>query len=250
MVGEHDPDLVRRESRNCSLSPPEPSGSRRWEHTAHAGNATLLQVPAAGVAGDVSAMTDKQAIRAMMREKRRSLGPAAQRDASDALLGQLVTLGMLAAACRVGMYMASDGEIDPSAAMRWCWRRDIGACVPILPEPPDRKLVFVSVNPSTRFAANRYGIREPANSPGKGVMPRELDVVLLPLVAFDGQGSRVGMGGGYYDATFRFVRDERPEAPVLVGVAHDFQKVDAVPFESWDVPLRWVITPRGVYNQG
>lgn len=194
-------------------------------------------------------MTDKRTIRAMMRERRRSLGPAAQQAASAGLLEQLVTLEALAAARRIGMYMASDGEIDPSAVMRWCWRRGIGAYVPVIPEPPGRELGFAPVTPSTRFAANRYRIREPAVPAGERIPPRELDMVLLPLVAFDGQGSRVGMGGGYYDATFRFVRDEQPESPVLVGVAHDFQQVDAVPFESWDVPLRWAVTPRGVYNQ-
>ena len=52
-----------------------------------------------------------------------------------------------------------------------------------------------------------------------------------------------GMGGGYYGTSFGFVRDERVESPVLIDDAHDFQKVDSVPSESWDMPLQWVVTP-------
>lgn len=183
-----------------------------------------------------------------MREKRQSLDITAQRIASEGLLQQLVSLGVFTAARRIGMYMASGGEIDPSPVMRWCWGRGIEVYVPIVPDPPDRMLAFASVTLSTRFAANRYLIDEPEVPSDKHIPPRALDVVLMPLVAFDELGNRIGMGGGFYDVSFGFVNDEQVKLPALIGIAHDFQKVDSIPFESWDVPLRWVVTPEGVYN--
>ena len=66
---------------------------------------------------------------------------------------------------------------------------------------------------------------------------------VLPLLAFDGRGNRLGTGGGWYDTTFSFLREQpRPARPLLVGVAYAFQQVDALPAESWDVPLDYVAT--------
>jgi len=69
---------------------------------------------------------------------------------------------------------------------------------------------------------------------------------LLPLVAFDQQGERLGMGGGYYDRTFEFLRRSGLNKPKLIGLAHDFQQVDAIPTEAWDVPLTAIVTNKGV----
>ena len=70
----------------------------------------------------------------------------------------------------------------------------------------------------------------------------ELDVILMPLVGFDNDGNRLGMGGGYYDRTLAYTR-HAIKKPVLIGVAHDLQRVDRLPYASWDIPLNAIVTP-------
>jgi 5-formyltetrahydrofolate cyclo-ligase len=71
--------------------------------------------------------------------------------------------------------------------------------------------------------------------------------VLLPLVAFDPQGGRLGMGGGYYDRTFAFLNGQKGgQKPKLIGLAHHFQQIPKLPIESWDVPLNAIVTDEQV----
>jgi 5-formyltetrahydrofolate cyclo-ligase len=81
------------------------------------------------------------------------------------------------------------------------------------------------------------------------VHSRVLDVILMPLVAFDGQGNRLGMGAGYYDRTLAFLRHRRHwRKPRIIGLAYEFQRMPALPAEPWDVPLDGIITEAGFYK--
>ena len=76
---------------------------------------------------------------------------------------------------------------------------------------------------------------------------RRLDLVLMPLVGFDSTGSRLGMGGGFYDRSFAFLRRRQKwRKPNLIGAAFDCQKVEQIDGQSWDVPLSGVMTESGV----
>ena len=101
----------------------------------------------------------------------------------------------------------------------------------------------------TALARNRFGILEPASRRrDRARKPCAIDVVLAPLVAFDSEGNRLGMGGGFYDRTLARLGHLRHwRTPRLVGVAYDFQKVDALPAQDWDVPLDAVVSEREVY---
>ena len=85
----------------------------------------------------------------------------------------------------------------------------------------------------------QWGIAEPL--PDKPVL--EPDVVLVPLLAFDATGYRLGYGGGFYDRTLARLRAIKPV--VAVGIAYDELKVDAVPHLDYDQRLDWVLTPSG-----
>ena len=78
--------------------------------------------------------------------------------------------------------------------------------------------------------------------------PEALDLVLAPLVVFDPQRNRIGMGGGYYDRSFEFRKQAQRDAPILIGVAHELQKVDQLIAEDWDVRLDMVVTDGGIYK--
>jgi 5-formyltetrahydrofolate cyclo-ligase len=91
---------------------------------------------------------------------------------------------------------------------------------------------------------NRYGIPEPV-APGELLEPFQLDLVLVPLLGFDRRGHRLGHGGGYYDRSFAFLNEQvRPTEPLLVGIAYDFQELEIVNEEPWDVALDFIATNR------
>ena len=183
----------------------------------------------------------------LIREKRRSLSDSQQVKAAEGLLKQLRAIPTFADAKTVGMYLVNDGEIDPAPTMNWCWDQQISTYVPVI-QKPEKFLKFAQVTAATEFTINSYGISEPAVKIDELVDVRHLDVVLIPLVAFDSRGSRIGMGGGFYDRTLQSVYEKEGPVPDLIGVAHDIQQVDAVEAEPWDIPLTRVVTDRVVHD--
>lgn len=93
---------------------------------------------------------------------------------------------------------------------------------------------------------NRFGIPEPDRN-AKRLPSRLLSVVLLPLVGFDSDGNRLGMGGGFYDRTFGYAIHSSARRPRLIGVAYECQRsADGLPRRPWDVPLDGVVTEAGL----
>ena len=182
-----------------------------------------------------------------MRARRNALGPARQDAASVGLLEQLLSLRSFQSARMVAMYLVNDGEIDPVRVMQWCWENAKIPTVPVV-QGGCGILVFAEVTPQTRFRENRFGIREPVVTQTRIVTRRQLDVVLLPLVAFDQSGNRLGMGGGFYDRTFEFLANTDVIRPELIGIAHEIQKVKQINVEPWDIPLTTVVTDQQVYS--
>ena len=115
-----------------------------------------------------------------------------------------------------------------------------------LPVLHGRCLLFAPWDPAATLAASRFGIPEPAVRLGSCLRGSQLDVVLTPLVAFDDEGHRLGMGGGFYDRTFSFSRARQLwRKPHIIGLAYAFQRVDALPARRWDVALHAAVTERG-----
>jgi 5-formyltetrahydrofolate cyclo-ligase len=141
----------------------------------------------------------------------------------------------------VAVYLAADGEVDLSGFFSEAQRRGIALYAPLL---IGDRLAFRSLEPGSPLTANRFGIPEPTT--GAAIDPRSLDLVLTPLVGFDRSGTRLGMGKGYYDRTFRFLRHRRNWLkPKLIGIGFDFQEVSTIATAPWDVPLWGVVTNDG-----
>ena len=95
---------------------------------------------------------------------------------------------------------------------------------------------------------NRFGILEPYVSQRVCLDPTRLDWIFVPLVAFDSLGHRLGMGGGYYDASLAVLRLRTHwHKPRLVGLAYEFQRIDHLAEDKWDVPLHGVLTNERFY---
>ncbi|GHC29202.1 5-formyltetrahydrofolate cyclo-ligase [Aidingimonas halophila] len=143
------------------------------------------------------------------------------------------------------MYLPNDGEIDPTPLIDWFHRRRVEVYLPVLRPLEHNCLWFVRYHRHTPMRRNRFGIHEPDTRYGAHRARRRpawvLDLILLPLVGFDAQGQRLGMGGGFYDRSLAFTRQRRPR-PTLIGVAHTCQEVEHLPAADWDVPLDAIVS--------
>jgi len=187
-------------------------------------------------------------LRKHLRRKRRSLSFEQQQQASEQLALNLLKHPDLHRARHIGIYLANDGEIDPHLYIDLARRKGIHFYLPILHPIYPGKLVFSPYFDGIRLSANRFGIPEPPFPRSRRRPAWALDAVLFPLVGFDENGGRLGMGGGFYDRTFAFSRIRPGMAPKLIGLAHDFQKVRELPIEPWDVPLHGVVTDKRRYR--
>jgi 5-formyltetrahydrofolate cyclo-ligase len=185
--------------------------------------------------------SDRRELRAALLDTRGRLTPTAVSRASVAVARRVVDLPELARATRIAAYRAVRGEIDCDPIVQWAWQS--GRRVYLPATQPPRTMTFARWRRDDAFVTSRFGIDEPLPT-ARRVSPRRLDVVLVPLVAFDHDGTRLGHGAGYYDAAFEFRRNPRRIRPVLVGLAHAFQEVDRIDRREWDVPLDIVVTER------
>lgn len=187
---------------------------------------------------------NKAALRAQLRRRRRALGDARQAQAAAELAMQLQRLPAFVRARRVAFYLANDGEIDPGPALANALERGAKCYAPVMGD--GKILRFAAVTRRSEFRAGRFGIAEPVADAADCIDAAGLDLALLPLVGFDRRGNRLGMGGGFYDATFAAAG--ATAAPLLVGLAHEMQRVDAIAADAWDMPLAAVVTERRVYD--
>ena len=188
---------------------------------------------------------ERNAVRRAMRERRRALGDDERRTLDRAVCAHVMSQPVFRAARRIGIYLAFDGEPDLERVIRAAARAHKRLFVPALER---REMHFVAFAPQARMTRNFFGISEPENA--ERVDVRKLDLVLTPLVAFDARGGRLGVGRGYFDRCFAFLR--RRSAwfkPKLLGVGYAFQEIPQFALQPWDVPLWGVVTERGLVRR-
>lgn len=182
-----------------------------------------------------------------MRQRRRSLSAYQQRQAAKALYNNVVTSRAFRFGKLVAFSLARDGEISPHLLLQEAQRRGKLCYLPVMSKFGHDKLAFRLIEKGKALHSNNsYGIPEPVY--GKACPPRALSLVLLPLVAFDARGNRLGMGKGYYDRTFSFLRFSGRHHPLLIGLAHECQRADSLDVASWDVPLHAIVTDKAWYR--
>ena len=185
----------------------------------------------------------KTELRKELRAKRRALSMEEQQNAARSVAQVIGSKLSIPKTRRVAVYLAQDGEIDLQPFIQHCWQLRIEVYLPILHRFKPT-LWFARYQADSELINNRFGIPEPLT--GDPIKTWQLDAVLLPLVGFDEQGSRLGMGGGFYDRTFAG-SVHWLKRPKLFGVAHECQKVAAIPLEAWDIPLQGIFTNNGHY---
>lgn len=179
-------------------------------------------------------------LRRYLRQTRRSLSAAARRQAGRQVAAQLRRHPTLQAAQHVGVYLDDFGEVPTRALILQLLAQGKAVYLPVI-RPFDQRLVFVPMGlqqyQQQRFYRHRFGMLEPRGQRGRSV--GQLDVLIMPLVAVDQRGIRLGMGGGFYDRTLAHA----PARPYRIGLAYPFQHVALLPARPWDQALDAVVTP-------
>ena len=179
------------------------------------------------------------------RQLRRAISTGQQQQHALRLCTNINTALRFLRPCRIAAYLATQGEISLSP---WLNQPSLHQLyLPMLYETTAPRLRFAPINADTRWHFNRFNIREPRANWGQTLDARELDIILMPLVAFDRSGRRLGMGGGYYDRSLAF-RNWRKHwtHPKLIGIAHGCQESEPLPHNPWDIGLDMVITEKEI----
>lgn len=143
----------------------------------------------------------------------------------------------------VGATTADDGELDPAPLLEALAAHQVRVAYARV---VDGTMGFALVGEPAMLVTGPGGVLQPP-ADAVAVAPGELDVVLVPVVAFDDRCDRIGRGAGHYDRTFA---GRGASSPLLVGLAHDEQRVDDVRPEAYDVALDHVVTPTAVFSRG
>lgn len=186
-----------------------------------------------------------QALRKQMRDQRRRLGPYAQKQAAKKLLSVVARLPVFQKASRVGIYLAQRGEIDPAPIKLLAEQAGKTCYLPVLHPLKTNRLHFISHREGEALQFNRFGIGEPMLKAHRITPIWSLQIIFVPLLAFDHSGNRLGMGGGFYDRSLAAVKARKNSGPALIGLAHSFQEVDYLKASPWDIPLHGIATERG-----
>ena len=182
-------------------------------------------------------------LRRTLRARRRAIPGAERRAAAKRLAVFADRARLLRPGRRIALYLPLPEEIDTSELIERARRRGCQVHLPRVVDTRAHRMVFVDSRAPLR--RGRWGILEPEGS--ARIETRRLEVVFMPLVGFDDQGNRLGMGKGFYDRAMSFrLRHPRSRRPLLVGLAFACQQVDTLPARAHDVPLDLVLTERGI----
>ncbi len=186
-------------------------------------------------------------IRQEIRRNRMGLCEKQQNDAAFKLLSHFSSDNRIRQAQHIALYLTNDGELNTTPLIEWCWKQNKNVYIPVLHPFSKGHLLFLRYTKDTILIENHYGIPEPKLDITAIILPKQLDIICTPLVAFDSKGNRLGMGGGFYDRTLQSWHQQfqtnKNVKPYPVGIAHSCQYVDLLPCEKWDIPLPEVLTP-------
>ena len=148
---------------------------------------------------------------------------------------------------KIALFLSQDGELDTHETIQFLWdETEHQVYLPVLETKDEWHMAFVQYTAQSEMQDNQFGIKEPSAAITEHLSGEELDWVFMPLVGFDSNGNRLGMGGGYYDRTFAFKLNAESHKTKLIGWAHSCQQTESLlPCEPWDVPLDGILTETG-----
>lgn len=196
----------------------------------------------------MSDVSDKKHIRQILRHKRRELPVEKKLATAQKLAQHVFSLQEFQHSQHIAYYLAHDGEVDPQLIISHAQKNNKHAYLPVLDLKNHHHLEFYSYRCGDPMVNNCFGIGEPDVKTQQRIASQDLELVFLPLVAFDKNGNRIGRGAGYYDRTFAFIRENPKNKPCLIALAYDFQKIPVIEAAEWDIPLDIIVTEKQIYR--
>jgi 5-formyltetrahydrofolate cyclo-ligase len=182
-------------------------------------------------------------LRQQLKKQRQQLSQLQQTQAAAKMVQHLSQTHFYKKAQHIALYLPVNGEADPSTLFKNNSDPQKKFYLPVLSPMQEKHLCFVQWHQNTVFKKNIYAIPEPLITASNQIAIKQLDVVIMPLLAFDKRGNRLGMGGGYYDRSFAFKQHNSTfKKPLLVAYAHQFQQQNKLLAQAWDVPFDAYVT--------
>ncbi len=173
------------------------------------------------------------------RNSRKSLSIAERESASKKIADTVMRSSWFQRSSYIGCYIGTTYEVDTWPIFVRAWRMKKRIFAPVLEK--NSRMRFRELTAESCLESNAHGILEPQD--GEIIVPRMLDLVLTPLVAFDAKNNRIGMGGGYFDRTFSFLGGRKHLFhPKLIGLAFACQEVEKITPNPWDIRLFSIVS--------
>ena len=185
----------------------------------------------------VSTEIEKSRIRELILNQLRNQTVSQRRQKSDIILSKVSQLIEFKKAQAVMFYVSMLEEVDTLPLLKIVLKTGCAICVPYVDRENNSLLSVQIENPDADLISGSYGILEPKNLTNRFDV-NQLNAVLVPGIAFDRKGNRLGRGKGYYD---RFLK-ALPSYIQTFGLAYDFQLIDSIPVNDLDISVQHVVT--------
>jgi len=184
-------------------------------------------------------------LRTRIKQKREQLSSENVDQLGDAIFRNLLDSNILENKSRIAIYCSVNNEVATMQIIKHLWTKDKELFLPII---KSNQLVFGSYKSGDNLSNNKFDIPEPTTQREELITADVLDLVIVPLVAFDSDCNRLGMGGGYYDRALAFKKtSSKTSSPLLIGLAYELQKVNILEMNSWDIPMDGIISESKTY---
>ncbi len=191
-----------------------------------------------------SLFQQKTTIRKEILEKRKSQDPQVSAAQSRSITGTLIGRKEFQTANRILIYLSKDGEVGTDHLLGRAFELGKRVCVPVVDRGNDEIRISELPGPEIDFLLGAFGVREPAEGNLNFVTPDKIDLVVVPGLAFDRRGGRIGYGKGYYDRLLSRLSSQVPR----IALAFEFQVLDTVPQDVNDIQVDTIITEKNTMN--
>lgn len=186
-------------------------------------------------------------IRTNIRSKREKLSPITIKQDSNLVYKQIINSHYLKNSTKIAIYLSYKNEIKTDQIIKWCWDNSKKIYLPVIDPVNKNKLLFIRYTKKTKLVLNKFNIYEPEIEITNTISPKDLDLIITPLVAFDNNCNRLGTGGGFYDRALAPFK--KSLKPIAIGIAYDFQQVNNLIVNSWDIPMQSIFTPKKIWHR-
>jgi 5-formyltetrahydrofolate cyclo-ligase len=189
----------------------------------------------------------RKTLRHSLRKERRQLSTTEQQQHSDIICQTIIESSEYKEAQHIALYLSADGEVNLTPLLKQIQADSKHSYLPVILSREKGIMAFAAYKENTSLKKNSFGILEPEYQQAQLKTAQQLDIVLAPLVAFDEQGNRMGMGGGFYDRALQHLQLNPKAKPSLIGIAHELQKVTMLEKQNWDVRLNAIATEKALH---